>query len=51
MYISFQCCEKLHSKFSATAKELSNSKAFFRVLCFRAEAVSANIMFVFSDGM
>ena len=37
-----QCCEKQRSKFPDSAKEKSNCKALFRVLCFRAEAVSGD---------
>ena len=35
-----QCCEKLQSKFPLAAKEMSNIHAYFKVLCYKAEAVS-----------
>jgi len=35
-----QCCEKLRVRFPRTGKEQGTQRSFFRVLCFRAEAVS-----------
>ena len=35
-----QCWEKLTGGFPAAAKDAANRKAYFRVLCFRIEAVS-----------
>lgn len=35
-----QCWEKLKARFPETEKEHASLRSYFRVLCFRAEAVS-----------
>lgn len=39
MSVRMQCWEKLSAKFPGVAKDPANLKSFFRVLCFRTEAV------------
>lgn len=43
--IFLQCWEKLKARFPEAGKEQASLRSYFRVLCFRAEAVSELVLY------